>query len=61
MPSRAWHCWIGFAGMAVQLTDAPESVLAIMAEADLVQVRQLLRAESARAGLGLVDLARIHL
>lgn len=45
--------------MAAPLTDAPPSVLAIVAEADLVHVRQLLRAESARAGLGLVDQTKL--
>ncbi len=45
--------------MAPQLTDARQSVLAIRAEADLVQVRQLLRAECVRAGLGLVDQTKL--
>ncbi len=45
--------------MAVQLTDAQQSELAIAAAADLVHVRQLLRAESVRAGLGLVDQTKL--
>lgn len=45
--------------MAVQLTDTPVSDLAIIAEADLIHVRQVLRAESLRAGLGLVDQTKL--
>jgi serine/threonine-protein kinase RsbT len=45
--------------MAIQLTDAPVSDLAIIAEADLIHVRQVLRAESIQAGLGLVDQTKL--
>ncbi len=41
--------------MAVPLADAAAAEVAIAAEADLIRVRQLLRAEAQRAGLGLVD------
>jgi serine/threonine-protein kinase RsbT len=45
--------------MAIQLTDTEHSELAIAGEVDLVHVRQLLRAESTRAGLGLVDQTKL--
>jgi serine/threonine-protein kinase RsbT len=45
--------------MAIQLTDTPVSDLVIIAEADLIHVRQVLRAESVRAGLGLVDQTKL--
>jgi serine/threonine-protein kinase RsbT len=45
--------------MAIQLSDTPVSDLVIIAEADLIHVRQVLRAESVRAGLGLVDQTKL--
>jgi serine/threonine-protein kinase RsbT len=40
--------------MATDLADPTEVVVPIASEADLIHVRQVLRAESGRAGLGLV-------
>lgn len=58
MPSRAWRCSSGFAAMTI----APEAraiAFAIEVEADLIRVRQTLRAEAEQAGLGLVDLTKL--
>jgi serine/threonine-protein kinase RsbT len=47
--------------VAVTLTgsDATGTVVPIAAEADLIRVRQVLRAEAQRAGLGLVDQTKL--
>ena len=45
--------------MAVGVTDAAQAVVAIAVEADLIHVRQVLRAEAVRAGLGLVDQTKL--
>jgi serine/threonine-protein kinase RsbT len=41
--------------MTLSLADAPEVVVSIIMEADLIAVRQALRGQAQRAGLGLVD------
>jgi serine/threonine-protein kinase RsbT len=45
--------------MATELTDAEAVVITISAEADMILVRQMLRAAAQRIGLGLVDQTKI--
>lgn len=45
--------------MAVEVAEATGIRIAIVAEADLILIRQTLRAASDRAGLGLVDQTRL--
>lgn len=45
--------------MALPVADAPPATFGIGAEADLIRVRQALRAEAQRAGLGLVDQTKL--
>ena len=45
--------------MALPLADEVAAEVAITAEADLIRVRQLLRSEAQRAGLGLVDQTKL--
>jgi serine/threonine-protein kinase RsbT len=45
--------------MATELTDAEAVVITISAEADMILVRQTLRAAAQRIGLGLVDQTKI--
>jgi len=45
--------------MSLPLTDAPGAVLPVVAEADLIRVRQALREAAQGAGLGLVDQTKL--
>lgn len=45
--------------MTLERTDMDEIVLRIVTEADLIHVRQVLRAQAQQAGLGLVDQTKI--
>jgi serine/threonine-protein kinase RsbT len=45
--------------MGLVATEAPAAVLTIAAEADLIRVRQALRAAAQQAGLGLVDTTKL--
>ena len=58
MPSREWRYCADFAAMATETADAAVA-FAIVSEADLIRVRQVLRAEAVRAGLGLVDQTKL--
>lgn len=45
--------------MAAELTDTHQASVAIATEADLIRVRQVLRAHAEEAGLGLVDSTKL--
>jgi serine/threonine-protein kinase RsbT len=45
--------------MALELTDTDAVVLAVAHEADMILVRQVLRAQAQEAGLGLVDQTKV--
>ncbi len=45
--------------MTQAAAEAPEAVLSIAAEADLIRVRKMLRAAAVQAGLGLVDQTKL--
>jgi serine/threonine-protein kinase RsbT len=70
MQSRGWRCSIDSVLMATLARDAPATPLALVAEgrrgaltvaseADVVQVRQILREYAVEAGLGLVDQTKL--